>query len=116
MKRPLYIGLGLFFLVLGIIGAALPLLPTVPFLLVAAFFFTRSHPEWAQRLYNHPLYGASLRRWRDRGAISRRAKVASSSAMTVGILVAWFTVGYPWFLISVGTLVLVAPWIWTRPE
>ena len=116
MKRPLYIGLGLFFLLLGIIGAALPLLPTVPFLLLAAFFFARSHPEWAQRLYDHPRYGESLRRWRDRGAISRQAKVASSSAMTVGILIAWLTVGYPWFLISVAALVLVAPWIWTRPE
>lgn len=116
MRRPIYIALGLIFLALGIIGAALPLLPTVPFLLLAAFFFARSHPEWAQRLYDHPKYGASLRSWRDRGAISRRAKLASISAMTAGIAIAWFTIGYPWVLISAAALVLVGPWIWTRPE
>ena len=116
MKRPIYVGLGLLFLGLGIIGAALPLLPTVPFLLLAAFFFARSRPDWAQRLYDHPQYGASLRNWRDRGAISRKAKLASISAMTAGIAISWFTVGYPWFLISVAALALVGPWIWTRPE
>jgi hypothetical protein len=116
MKRPIYIGLGLFFLGLGIVGAALPLLPTVPFLILAAFFFTRSHPDWAQRLYEHPKYGASLRNWRDRGAIGRRAKYASISAMSAGIVISWFTVGYPWVLGSVAALVLVGPWIWTRPE
>ncbi len=116
MKRPIYVGLGLFFLALGIVGAALPLLPTVPFLILAAFFFARSHPEWAQRLYDHPRYGASLRNWRDHGAIGKRGKYASIGAMTAGIAISWFTIGYPWFLLSVAALVLVGPWIWTRPE
>lgn len=116
MRRPVYAGLGLLFLALGIVGAALPLLPTVPFLLLAAFFFARSRPDWAQRLYDHPKYGESLRSWRDRGAIGKRAKLASITAMTAGIAIAWVTVGHPWYLTSVAALVLVGPWIWTRPE
>ncbi len=116
MKRPIYFSFGLLFLGLGIVGAVLPLLPTVPFLLVAAFFFARSHPEWAQRLYDHPVYGPSLCDWRDRGAIGRRAKYASIGAMAAGILFTWITVGAPFFLISVAVLALVGPWIWTRPE
>ena len=88
----------------------------MPFLLLAAFFFARSRPEWAQRLYDHPTYGPSLCDWRDRGAIGRRAKLAAIGAMTAGIAFSWLTIGYPWFLISVAALMLVGPWIWTRPE
>ena len=114
--RPIFFALGLLSLATGIVGAVLPLLPTVPFLLLAAFCFARSRPEWAERLYAHPRYGASLCEWRDRRAISRRAKIAAISAMTIGAGVTWFTLGWPWVMISVAVLVLVGPWIWTRAE
>ena len=44
LARPLYLAGGLIAVALGLIGIALPILPTVPFLLVAAFCFSRSHP------------------------------------------------------------------------
>ncbi|MCB2048132.1 MAG: YbaN family protein [Novosphingobium sp.] len=116
LKRAVYASLGLLFVGLGIVGAVLPILPTVPFLIVAAFFFARSHPEWAKRLYDHPVYGKSLRDWRDRGAIGRRAKYLSIGAMSAGIIFTWITVGAPFFLISVAVLLVFGPWIWTRPE
>ena len=116
VKRRLYFAIGILFVALGAIGVVLPIMPTVPFLIVAAFCFSRSNPEWADRLYNHKSYGQSLRDWRDRGAIGRKAKLAAIAAMTAGIAFTGFTVGFPWVLISVGILVLVGPWIWTRPE
>ena len=116
MKRPIYAGLGLLFVGLGIVGIALPILPTVPFLIVAAFFFARSNPALAQRLYDHPVYGPSLCDWRDRGAIGRRAKYAAIVAMAVGVVFTALTIGAPFFLISVAVLAIVGPWIWTRPE
>ena len=54
--------------------------------------------------------------WRDRRAIPRRAKVSAVAAMTAGVGFTWFTVGWPWVLISVAVLVTVGPWIWTRAE
>jgi len=116
MKRPVFLTFGLLFLGLGLIGIALPILPTVPFLIVAAFFFARSNPEWAERLYQHPVYGPSLRDWRDRGAIGRRAKFAAIIGMSVGVIFTFVTVGAPFFLISVAVLAIFGPWIWTRPE
>ncbi|MDG2005303.1 MAG: YbaN family protein [Novosphingobium sp.] len=116
MSRTLFLVLGLLFVALAIVGAFLPILPTVPFLLVAAFCFARSRPEWAQRLYDHPQYGSQLREWRDRQAIGRKAKYASIGAMSAGVVFTWFTIGWPWVLISVSVLVIVGPWIWTRPE
>lgn len=116
LTRHLYRAAGVFFVGLGAVGAVLPILPTVPFLLLAAFFFAKGHPEWAERLYNHPHYGTSLRNWRDKRAISRRAKYSAVGAMTVGVGFTWFTIGWPWVLISVAVLVICGSWIWTRAE
>jgi len=116
MTRPLYLVSGVFFVALGVVGAFLPILPTVPFLLLAAFCFARSRPDWAERLYNHPKYGPPMREWRDRGAVGARAKFASIGAMSAGVVFSWFTIGWPWVLISLAVLVIVGRWIWTRPE
>lgn len=114
--RLLYLSLGLLSLALGIVGVALPILPTVPFLLLAAFCFSRSHPEWAARLYDHPRYGQPMREWRDRRAIGRKAKISAVGAMAVGAGFTWLTVGEPWVWISLAVLVLAGTWIWTRAE
>lgn len=116
MSRLFFLLFGAFFVALGIIGAFLPILPTVPFLLLAAFCFARSRPDLAERLYNHPRYGPPMREWRDRRAIGTKAKIASISAMSVGVLFTFFTIGWPWVLISLAVLVTIGPWIWTRPE
>ena len=116
MSRPLYLAFGLLFVALGVVGVFLPILPTVPFLLVAAFCFARSRPDWAEKLYAHPKYGPPMREWRDRRAIGRKAKIASIGAMSAGVVFTWFTIGWPWVLISIAVLATVGPWIWTRPE
>lgn len=116
MTRHLWQGAGLLAVALGAIGVFLPIMPTVPFLLLAAFCFARSHPEWERRLLDHPQYGASLRDWRARRAISRRAKVTAIGAMSVGAAVTWFTLGWPWVGISLAVLVICGSWIWTRNE
>ena len=74
MRRQLYLAGGLISVALGTLGVFLPLLPTVPFLLLATFCFARSNPVWEQRLLDHPRYGPPLREWRERRAISRKGK------------------------------------------
>ncbi|MEY4953029.1 MAG: hypothetical protein RL299_1453 [Pseudomonadota bacterium] len=116
MKRSLYLGAGLTSLSLGLVGAVLPIMPTVPFLLLAAFCFARSNPVWEQKLLDHPTYGPSLRQWRERRAIARPAKVGAIGAMSIGAVVTWFTLGFPWVFLSLAVLVLAGGWIWTRNE
>ena len=116
MKRHLWTGAGLFFVGIGAVGAFLPLLPTVPFLLLALFCFARGNPVWEQRLLAHPKYGPLLLDWRQRRAIPRRAKWAALIAMAVSVVVTGLTAGWPWVLIPVAIMALSGTWIWTRNE
>ncbi len=116
MNRGIYLVGGLAALGLGVIGVALPIMPTVPFLLLAAFCFARSRPDWEQKLLDHPRYGPPLSDWRERQAISRRAKLAAIAAMAAGVGFTGLTVGWPWVLISVAVLLIAGSWIWTRAE
>lgn len=79
--------LGWFFVALGIIGAALPVMPTTPFLLLAVACFARSSPQLESWLMNHPTFGPPLKNWRERGAISRRAKMLAVSMMAASYAV-----------------------------
>lgn len=66
--------LGCFFVVLGAIGAVLPLLPTTPFLIAAAWCFAKSSPRFHQWLLNNRWFGNDLRQWEDTRTISRKVK------------------------------------------
>ena len=92
MKRQLYLCLGYGSLALGVIGVFLPVLPTTPFVLLAVWFFTRSNPALAERLYSHPRFGHLLTTWRDQRAIPRRAKIYALSMLAVSYgLILWLT-------------------------
>jgi len=116
LTRPLWLGGGLLAVGLGILGIALPLLPTVPFFLLATFCFARSNPTWEQRLLDHPRYGPPLRQWRERRAISRKAKLAALTAMAATIALSAAFAGWPWVLAPVVACTASGAWIWTRPE
>ncbi|MBD2841164.1 YbaN family protein [Erythrobacter rubeus] len=114
--RLLYLAGGIIALALAAIGAVLPIMPTVPFLLVAVFCFARSNPEWEKRIVEHPKWGPQIRDWREHRAISRPAKLAAIGAMSVGAVFTWFTLGEPYVWISLTILVVAGSWIATRNE
>ncbi|MEM7664940.1 MAG: YbaN family protein [Pseudomonadota bacterium] len=114
--RRLYLAAGLLFTGLGAIGAVLPIVPTVPFLLVAVFCFARSNPKWERRILEHPTWGPQISDWQERRAISRRSKVLAIASIAAGVGFTWVTLGFPWVWISVAVLVIVGGWIATRNE
>lgn len=116
LGRHLWTGAGLAFVAIGTVGAFLPLLPTVPFLLLAAFCFAKGNPAWEQRLLDHPKYGPALRQWRERRAISRRAKKAALIAMAISVGITALIAGWPWVLVPAAVMAISGTWIWTRAE
>lgn len=113
----IWAALGLICVGLGVIGIVLPILPTVPFMLLAAFFFARSSERLHNWLITHPTFGPPIVDWNERGAINPRVKrIATVSIVVVyGISLA---LGLKLWLLLLQAAILgaVLTFIWSRPN
>ena len=112
------LALGWLFLLLALIGIPLPLLPTTPFLLLAAFFFSRSSPRLHRWLRNHRWFGLTLRDWEEHRCISLTAKTNATVAIillfSASLLFGKLHLALNTILVLSALGVLV--FIWTRPR
>ena len=81
MRITTYKALGFLFLGLAFLGVLLPVLPATPFLLLAAWFFSRSSEKWHQWLLRSELFGPIIRNWETNRCVARRTKVVSIALM-----------------------------------
>ena len=116
MVRLLYLVLGWASLALGAAGAVLPLLPTVPFVILAAYFFARGSPKLERWLTEHRHFGPHIAAWRTRGAISRRGKQAALICFAASAAAGVALLAFPWSLAPLAAAVIGGSWIATRPE
>ena len=98
-------------------GVVLPLLPTTPFVLLAAFFASKGSPAFAQWLEDHPRFGPAIDQWRTRRAVPARAKVLACSMMALswGML---FALGASAMVLGISGVFLcgTACYLVTRPS
>ncbi len=116
-SRWAYLALAYSSITLAALGVALPGLPTVPFLLVAAWAAPKGSSRLDTWLRSHPRFGPALHDWAERRAVSRPTKERASLMLALSwSLLLWLktpTLG----LIALATLfVAVASYIWTRPD
>ena len=116
-QRYIYLTIGWIFTGLGFVGAFLPLLPTVPFLLIAVWAFSKSSPRLKRWLFAHPKFGPHLENWFKEGAVSTKAKCLSVTVMgiSVGFSVLWSETIYIPITLAV-IMVATATFILTRPS
>ncbi len=103
--------------VIGFAGIVLPLLPGVPLLILAAACFARSSPRLEHWLVTHPVLGPGIIAWRERRAISVKAKFMAVSMMTISAVV-FILSGAPAIIkaLALASMAGVASFIVTRPD
>ncbi|MEN8180421.1 MAG: YbaN family protein [Pseudomonadota bacterium] len=118
MKKTFYIIAGWLSLLTGLIGILLPLLPTTPFMLLAAFCFSRSSVRLHRWLCNHPWFGPPIRQWQENHTVSRNTKTKALFLILISFTLTLTLTPLP--LIGKGSLLLLAlvlMWIMARlPE
>ncbi len=117
LTRLLWRGLALLSLALGLVGVVLPVMPTVPFLLLAAWAAGKGWPALERWMLDHAHFGPHIRRWRENGAVPRRAKWLATVMMAGSALMLVLSPLPQAVKIAVPTVMAaVAIWLWRRPE
>lgn len=116
MARYVAFFLACLFLAFAVIGVVLPGIPTIPFLLLAAWFSARGSQRLHRWLYEHPHLGKLLVDWESQKAISRKSKVVA----VLMLLVSW-VVMYQHLKVSVWAgfsliFMVIAAYLVSRPE
>ena len=100
--------------ILAFAGMVLPVLPTVPFVLLAAFSFNRSSPRFHDMLMQHRIFGPQIREWQQHRAIDPRIKLIAVGSMGVGLCISWFILPPLFWTIQLSILTLAALFVLTR--
>ncbi len=116
LHRTLYTILAALSLALGVLGAFLPLLPTVPFVLLAAWLAAKGSPRLHAWLHAHPRFGPLLRAWDAERAIPPEAKKLAFAAMAASALAMALLVRPVWLLgLALAVLGGAAVYVASRP-
>ena len=114
--RLLWIFFGSLSLGLGVLGAVLPVLPTTPFVLLAAFCYARGSHRLHRMLLDSRMFGPMIADWQAEGAISRRARYTAAATM-LAVLVFSVFMGVPGWVLAIQAVCMggAATYVLTRP-
>lgn len=115
-RRVLWLAAGGLALATGLVGIVLPLLPTTPFVLLAAFCFARGHPPLEAWLLAHPRFGPMVRNWRARRVIPLRAKQLAWTMMSLASLWALWVMPLRWGWLPGVCCLAVGVWMARLPS
>ena len=110
-----YLLIGHTSLTLAFVGIFVPLLPTTPFVLLAAACYSRGSERFNSWIHEHPRFGPMITSWREHRAIGPRAKIAAVVTLVISITVSVARFAWPWNVVAAFIGVAVLTIILTRP-
>ena len=117
MKRILYLSAGWLAFGVGAIGVVLPVLPTTPFMLVAAFCFAKASPRLHDWLVHKTPFGPHILAWEHEGAIAPRAKRLAIIVMALVVTITIAAKAPLWVIaLQLALIIPGALFVWTRPN
>ncbi|MEM6987117.1 MAG: YbaN family protein [Pseudomonadota bacterium] len=117
MMRIVFLIGAYFFLALAILGAFLPVLPTVPFLLLAAWCAAKGSERLHRWMYAHPKLGPMLTNWDEHKAVSRKNKITAIAMLSASWLFLFFNLDNRVLFYGITALFcVVSTFLITRPE
>lgn len=118
IQNHLLVIFGWLFILLGLIGVILPILPTTPFLIVALAVFSKSSPRFHQMLLNNVWFGPTLKHWENNKTLSRQTKYKAFflTIITFSISVVIFYNEIQLQLLLVGIAIVLLFFIWRIKE
>ncbi|MDH4190005.1 MAG: YbaN family protein [Betaproteobacteria bacterium] len=116
--RALYWAAGTLCVALGVIGLFVPILPTTPFMLLAAACYARASERFYLWLVNHRLFGPAVREWRRHRSIPWRTKLWAIGLMTATLSTSILLFVRPlWLQFALALMgVLLARWLYRIPS
>ncbi|WP_325063094.1 YbaN family protein [Halovulum marinum] len=117
-SKALWTGLGCAALLAGVIGALLPVIPTAPFIILAALAFGKGSPALRQRIMGHRHFGPIVDDWERTGAIAPRWKAVACAAMAVSFAGSVLFLDAPHYMLAIQGVVLAAAaaFVLSRPN
>ena len=118
MSKVGYFVLAWLSLLFGVIGIVLPLLPTTPFILLAAFGFSKSSEKFHQWLLSNTLFGPMIKDWEQYGIIPFKTKLIATFSASVMLAISFYFMNLSnvVMLMIVVSMLLVFAFIWSRPS
>ena len=117
IKRTLWLCVGALALGLGVIGIVLPVLPTTPFVILAAFAFGNGSPRLQKRLHDHATFGPIIADWNATGAIAPKFKAIAVLMMAAALALSIF-LGLRPLVITIQAICMIgaAAFVLSRPN
>lgn len=114
--RAIFLLLGHLSIAVGFIGIFVPLLPTTPFVLLAAACYSRGSERFHSWLREHPRFGPMIHSWREHGAIGTRPKIIAVITVVASVTYSVICLGMPWSAAALLVGLAMLTFILTRPS
>ena len=117
LRKVLWTTVGLLSLGMAYIGVVTPGIPYSPFVVFAAYCFSKGSDRMHKWIYNHPLFGPFLTNWNEKRVFPQKMKYLMLGMMTLSLCIMYFSGVKPIGVISTACfMALVAVWAWRYPS